>query len=97
MVYNNLCGDCKKMAPVWLKLAKQNEDNSEVVIAKIDGEKNHVEDLHVGHFPTFLYIPNGPKASTEQILYDGKAYEATLDDLKIWIEKCVRGECKNEE
>lgn len=84
MAYNNLCGDCKKMAPVWSKLAKEYDGNDEVVVAKIDCEKNHVEDLHIGYFPTFMYFSNGPNASKD-ILYDGKAYDATLDDLKSWF------------
>ena len=64
MVYHNKCGDCKKMAPVWLKMALEYQQNDEVVIARMDGEKNHVEDLHVGYFPTFLYYPKGPESTT---------------------------------
>jgi thiol-disulfide isomerase/thioredoxin len=94
MVYNNLCGDCKKMAPVWMKLAKEYDNNSEVVVAKLDAEKNHVENLHIGYFPTFLYYPKGADPDAEGISYDGKAYEATFNDLTKWVELCISGGCK---
>ena len=37
-------------------MAKQFEDNDEVVIAKMDSTKNEVESVHVEGFPTLKMI-----------------------------------------
>ena len=66
MIYHNGCHDCKKMAPVWAKVAKEYADVPDVVIAKMDGEKNQVEDVHISRYPTFLYYPKGVNASQSE-------------------------------
>ena len=96
MVYNNQCIDCKTIAPVWQKIAKEYEGDSEIIISKMDGDKNHVDGLFISVYPTFLYYPKGANSQTEQNYDGGEAYLATFDDLKIWVEKSISDTDPNE-
>ena len=54
------CIHCKKVAPVWEKLARKFVADPGVVIATIDGTLNDVADVRVIAYPSFLLFPSGP-------------------------------------
>lgn len=53
------CGHCKKLDPIYKKLAKRFKSVSSVVVAKMDGTENEHPDIEVKGFPTILFYPAG--------------------------------------
>lgn len=65
--YTNWCGFCKRASPAYEELGDQYKNNSKVVIAKMDGDKNaqFLEKLNkfnnwpgVKGYPTILLFKN---------------------------------------
>lgn len=54
MIYSNGCIYCKKLAPIWKKLANAFGDSEDTVIARLNIEKNDVEGLYIGEYPTLI-------------------------------------------
>jgi protein disulfide-isomerase A4 len=81
--YAPWCGHCKKLEPVYNKLAKAMKAQKEIVIAKIDATANDVPGLFkVEGFPTMYYLLPGKK--TDPIKFEGGR---DLDSLKKFIEE----------
>ena len=53
--YAPWCGHCQQLAPIWDKLGQHFEDDSHVIIAKIDSTANELEGISVNGFPTLKY------------------------------------------
>jgi protein disulfide-isomerase A1 len=58
-VYAPWCGHCKKLEPVYKKLAKRFKKVDSVVIAKMDGTENEHADVQVEGFPHIVFFPAG--------------------------------------
>ena len=81
MIYSNKCGHCRKMVPSWKKLAKEYTNNPDVIIAKLDGEKNQVEGLSTGRYPTLIFYG---KDNSRPIYYNSDDRE--FEKLRDWFE-----------
>lgn len=83
-VYAPWCGHCKKLAPILEEVAISLQSNPDVVIAKIDGTANDIndKDFEVKGFPTlFLRSVKG-----KLIPYEG---DRSKDDLINFVIKNV--------
>eukprot|EP00798_Chlamydomonas_sp_ICE-L_P013196 gene13196-19030_t len=58
-VYAPWCGHCKKLTPIYAKLAKRFAKVDSVTIAKFDGTENEHEAVDAKGFPTILFFPAG--------------------------------------
>jgi protein disulfide-isomerase-like protein len=76
--YAPWCGHCKKLAPVYEKLAAKTAGNPYLVVAKMDATENDIPDssFDVTGFPTIYLKPAGKPAA----LYEGER------DLKAFLE-----------
>eukprot|EP00093_Oithona_nana_P012966 12966.XXX_358204_361378_1 [CDS] Oithona nana genome sequencing. len=77
------CGHCKKLAPVWDKLAEtlEAEKKEDVVVAKMDATINELPHSRVRSFPTIRLYKKGD--DKEQVEYNG---ERTLEGIKKFLE-----------
>lgn len=82
-VYAPWCGHCKKLEPVYKKLAKRFKTVDSVVIAKMDGTENEHPDIEVKGFPTILFYPAGEEKTP--ITFDGG--DRSLKALTKFIKK----------
>jgi len=84
--YAPWCGHCKKLAPIWDKLATVFKNEPNVVIANVDADK--YKDLGgrfgVTGFPTLKFFPKGNKA--------GQAYSGARE--LVDLVKFVNDEAK---
>lgn len=79
-VYAPWCGHCKKLDPIYKKLAKRFASIESVVIAKMDGTENEHPLAEAKGYPTLLFFPAGEgKAS---IPFEG---ERTLKGMTKFI------------
>ncbi|KAJ2904849.1 protein disulfide-isomerase erp38 [Zalerion maritima] len=73
------CGHCKNLVPTWEKLAKDFENEANVVIAKVDAEaensKATAKDQGVTSYPTIKFFRAG---STEAEAYSSGRQEQNL-------------------
>jgi protein disulfide-isomerase A4 len=82
--YAPWCGHCKKLTPVYKKLAKKFKDNDGVVIAKMDATANDIPNniYKAEGFPTIYWAPAGSKKKPSK--YSGGR---ELDDLVEYVEE----------
>ena len=69
-VYAPWCGHCKKLAPIYVKLAKRFATIDSVVIAKMDGTENEHPLVEAKGYPTLLFYPGGD--SKKAMIYEGE-------------------------
>lgn len=73
------CTDCKKLAPTWEQLASDFENESNVLVAKVDAEAENSKALAkaqgVSSYPTIKFFPAGSK---EPEAYNGGRSEKDL-------------------
>eukprot|EP00040_Diaphanoeca_grandis_P026774 m.150450 g.150450 ORF g.150450 m.150450 type:complete len:576 (-) comp30725_c2_seq2:213-1940(-) len=75
-VYAPWCGHCKKLEPVWNTLAERYDDGTNIVIAKMDGTANEVDQIQVRGFPSLHFF--APHSRTP-IVYSGGRNAVELD------------------
>ncbi|KAI0057744.1 thioredoxin-domain-containing protein [Artomyces pyxidatus] len=77
------CGHCKKLAPIWTKLAHEMQHKMTIAEVNCDDYKSLCTAQGVTGFPMlFLYPPYGKKAE-----FTGKR---RLDAMKAWLERAVK-------
>jgi len=81
--YAPWCGHCKSLAPKYEELAEKLEDESDIVIAKMDATTNDVpKQFDVKGFPTIYFVPKGSKSSPKR--YEGPR---EVDDFIKYLAK----------
>ena len=85
LFYAPWCALCKELSPVYEEVGKRLKDkNHKLLIAKIDGSENDVENISVSGFPTIMFFP-GNKKNKKPIEYKGR--RTTEDIIKFIKEK----------
>ncbi len=82
-VYAPWCGHCKKLDPIYKKLAKRFKKVDSVVIAKMDGTENEHPDVDVKGFPTLMFFPAGEDQTP--IMFEGgdRSLKALTKFIKV--------------
>ena len=80
-IYDSSNEDCKSLEPLWEKLAEYFEDREDLMIAKIDGIKNDVDNIKTNGFPTIYFYKHTPSNS---IRYNGNR---TFKDFLSFLER----------
>lgn len=61
-IYSPMCGHCMVLAPKYEKLAIKLKDETDLVIAKLDGTANEIPDIYdIQGFPAIFFVPIGAK------------------------------------
>jgi len=83
MFYAPWCGHCKKLKPIWSKVAKYLKSVESVEIAKINMDDNELASEHaVQGFPTLRFYPSGEDAKA--IEFEGGR---TFKDIVKFVKK----------
>jgi len=77
--YAPWCGHCQALAPDYEKLAAEVKNNTDIIIAKVDGTTNEVKGVNISSFPTLKWFPSNDKKGID---YDG---ERTYDELLKFV------------
>lgn len=80
--YAPWCGHCKKLAPIYEKLAESLSSVDSLVIAKVDATENDIEGIPIEGFPTVLLFPSDNKETP--IPYEG---ERTVPGFKKFLKE----------
>ena len=84
--YAPWCGHCKKLEPVFKKLAKQMEKYSDKIqFVEVDATINEITGTSVTKYPTLLLYKAGRKQSP--IKYEGNR---SIEDMKRFIKQHIR-------
>ena len=78
--YAPWCGHCKKLAPLWDKIAEELKSVPGLVIANFDATANEVEGLNVRGYPTMRLYKKGEKNAP--VDFDG---ERDIEGMKQWL------------
>ena len=82
-LYAPWCGHCKKLDPIYKKLAKHFKNSKKLVIAKMDATANDSPDPYSSSgYPTIYFAPAGSKQSP--ISYTG---DRSFEDLVKFIKE----------
>ena len=81
--YAPWCNHCKEFMPKYEEAANKLKENDKLILAKIDGSANEVENITISGFPTLFFFP-GNKKNEKPIQYNGKR---TTEDLIEFIKK----------
>jgi protein disulfide-isomerase A1 len=57
--YAPWCGHCKKLVPIWSKLAADTKNNDNIIIAKFDWTKDKIRGIEVRGYPTVILFKAG--------------------------------------
>lgn len=84
LFYAPWCSHCKEISPKYEEVAiKLKDKNPKLLIAKIDGSENEIENISISGFPTIMFFP-GNKKSKSPIEYKGRR---TTEDIIEFIKK----------
>lgn len=91
--YAPWCGHCKKLDPVYKKLAKAFADNDKIAIAKIDATSNdYPSQFKINGFPTILYVPANDKSNIKT--FNG---ERSLKELTKYVKEQLENPTSKDE
>ena len=81
--YAPWCNHCKELTPIYEEVGKRlKNQNPKLLIAKIDGSENEIENISIEAFPTIMFFP-GNKKKKNPIEYKGKrTTEAIIEFIK---------------
>eukprot|EP00817_Percolomonadidae_sp_ATCC50343_P002716 CAMPEP_0117420892 /NCGR_PEP_ID=MMETSP0758-20121206/2129_1 /TAXON_ID=63605 /ORGANISM="Percolomonas cosmopolitus, Strain AE-1 (ATCC 50343)" /LENGTH=446 /DNA_ID=CAMNT_0005202761 /DNA_START=172 /DNA_END=1513 /DNA_ORIENTATION=- len=88
--YAPWCGHCKKLAPIYSKVATYFESIDNLVIAKVDATENDITAVNVQGFPTLFFFPSSNKAAP--ITFSG---DRNAKGLKTFIAKHAQASKQN--
>lgn len=88
-VYAPWCGHCKKLDPIYKKLAKRFKKVNTVVIAKMDGTENEHPLIDAKGFPTIIFYPAG--ADSKPITFEGgdRSLKSLTKFIKVSIQRTL--------
>lgn len=69
MYFTTWCGHCNQFKPKYEEIAQSLKANTNLVLAKIDGANNLIEDVQISGYPTIYFFKNGSK--TSPVKYEG--------------------------
>ncbi|SJK85772.1 protein disulfide-isomerase [Babesia microti strain RI] len=82
MIYATWCGHCHKVRPVWRQLGLLLQNVKNIIVAKLDGVNNEVDDIYITYFPTIRMYPHGQKSQPIDFKMD-----ITIENLLDFAEK----------
>ena len=77
------CGHCKKLAPTWVKLAKELQHTASIAEVNCEDHKSLCSTEGVTGFPMLYFYPSSGK-KTE---YTGNR---RLEALRGWVERAMK-------
>ena len=97
LFYAPWCNHCKEFIPIYEKVAKKLKNNNKLIMTKIDGSANEVENIPITGFPTILFFP-GNKKKDNPIHYKGKrTTEEIIKFIKYYSYNKIKEEIKDDE
>ena len=84
LFYAPWCTHCKELSPKYEEVAKKLKNNNpKLLIARIDGSQNDIENISISGFPTIMFFPGNRKDKTP-IEYKGRR---TTEDIIAFIKE----------
>jgi len=84
LFYAPWCTHCKELSPKYEEVAKKlKNNNSKLLIARIDGSQNDVDNISISGFPTIMFFP-GNRKDKPPIEYKGRR---TAEDIISFIKE----------
>ena len=84
LFYAPWCTHCKELSPKYEEVAKKlRNNNPKLLIARIDGSQNDVENISISGFPTIMFFP-GNRKDKNPIEYKGRR---TTEDIIAFIKE----------
>ena len=84
LFYAPWCTHCKELSPKYEEVAKKlRNNNPKLLIARIDGSQNDIENISISGFPTIMFFPGNRKDKTP-IEYKGRR---TTEDIIAFIKE----------
>eukprot|EP00041_Stephanoeca_diplocostata_P003862 m.38739 g.38739 ORF g.38739 m.38739 type:complete len:529 (+) comp14670_c0_seq3:197-1783(+) len=68
--YSPSCALCTTVEPEYTKLGKAYRNVKSIVIAKIDGTQNEIDEVHLHEYPTFKLFPKGKDKLARAVDYN---------------------------
>ena len=84
LFYAPWCTHCKELSPKYEEVAKKLKNNNpKLLIARIDGSQNDVDNISISGFPTIMFFP-GNRKDKPPIEYKGRR---TAEDIISFIKE----------
>lgn len=94
LFYAPWCTHCKELSPKYENVAKRLKNkNPKLLVAKIDGSQNDIDNIFISGFPTIMFFP-GNKKNKPPIEYKGKR---TIEDIIRFIKNNSINKINDEE
>ena len=94
LFYAPWCTHCKELSPKYEEVGiKLKDKNPKLLIAKIDGSLNEIENISISGFPTIMFFPGNQK-DKKPIEYKGRR---TTEDIIQFIKKNAYNKIIDEE
>ena len=97
LFYAPWCNHCKEFMPKYEEIARKLKNNNKLIMTKIDGSANEVENIPITGFPTLLFFP-GNKKKDNPIQYKGKrTTEDIIEFIKYYSYNKIKEESNNDD